>query len=302
MLEGIATDRNLNAGRAEFLSFVTDYPMLQEYAGQALAIEVREGYKQLQSQADKELEAVLNSGLVAALVSVGEWDAAHGHIASAAVTVVAAVAAAAVTGGVAAAGAGAAVEALGGSGLAVSVAGGAAAGFVGSAAAQWITTGGVDWGSAVASGALGGLLGGGLNVAATAFRGARAATEGVAAVGSGGTTTLYRGVGQSELNDVLRFGDYGLSPSGGGKYFSLSRGGAQDFMNSSFNAGRNMTLTSIDVPSGMLQRGFSFFDTGGAGASIHFADEVLPDLYQSAGLPNILAAPWVPTIDRALVP
>jgi hypothetical protein len=93
------------------------------------------------------------------------------------VTVVAAVAAAAVTGGVAAAGAGAAVEALGGSGLAVSVAGGAAAGFVGSAAAQWITMGGVDWGSAVASGALGGLLGGGLNVAATAFRVARAATE-----------------------------------------------------------------------------------------------------------------------------
>ena len=146
----------------------------------------------------------------------------------------------------------------------------------------------------------------GADEALTAVRGADEALgvagEGASAAGGNGTMTLYRAVGQSELSDVLRFGDYGLSPSGGGKYFSLSRGGAQDFMNSSFNAGRKMTLTSIEVPNGMLQRGFTFFDTGGAGASVHFADEVLPDLYQSAGLPNILEAPWVPTIDRALVP
>ena len=120
---------------------------------------------------------------------------------------------------------------------------------------------------------------------------------------------LYRAIGESELDDVLRFGDYGLSPGGGGKYFALTEEGARAFASSDFNAGRRMTITSIEVPESFLERGYQFFDVGGAGPSIHFADDVLPDLYETAGLPEIIEAPWVPGIAaqggagaRALVP
>lgn len=51
----------------------------------------------------------------------------------------------------------------------------------------------------------------------------------------------------------------------------------------------------------MLKRGFSFFDSGGAGASIHFSNEVVPGLYQSAGLPNVLEAAWAPTMGGVTV-
>jgi RHS repeat-associated protein len=108
------------------------------------------------------------------------------------------------------------------------------------------------------------------------------------------TVSLYRAVGRSELNDLLRFGDYGLSPSGSGKYFALTEQGVQQFADSSWNIGRNLTLTKIEVPKGILNYGYQFFDPGGGGASIHFADGALPLLYKVAGLPEIISAPWVP--------
>lgn len=112
------------------------------------------------------------------------------------------------------------------------------------------------------------------------------------------TIRLYRAVGETELNDILRFGDYGFAPSGGGKYFAFTEEGTRRFAGSSINLGRRVTITSIEIPEWFLQRGTRFIDPGaqGAGASIHFADAVLPDLYQSSGLPHILDVPWVPQV------
>ncbi|HVB25418.1 MAG TPA: hypothetical protein VNG51_26010, partial [Ktedonobacteraceae bacterium] len=123
--------------------------------------------------------------------------------------------------------------------------------------------------------------------------------EGGSTSATSDTVTLYRAVDQKEFNDVLRYGDYNLSPHGGGKYFSFTEEGTQQFANSSFNAGRNMTVTSIDVPrstlESMIETGdaYPFFDSGGGNESIHIADEALPDFYEAMGLPQILDAPWV---------
>ncbi|HKA20890.1 MAG TPA: hypothetical protein VKN18_21595 [Blastocatellia bacterium] len=114
----------------------------------------------------------------------------------------------------------------------------------------------------------------------------------------GARTRLFRAIGEHELDDLLRFGDYGLSRSGGGKYFALSEQGAVDFANTSINTGRRMTVTGTDVPSSFLDRGFRFFDPGGGGSSIHFEDNVLFDLYEVMSLPEILHASWVPVIRR----
>jgi hypothetical protein len=118
--------------------------------------------------------------------------------------------------------------------------------------------------------------------------------EGIPTLVNDTKVTLYRAIGRSELNDVLKFGDYGLSPNESGKYFALTEQGARDFAKSSFNAGRQMTITSIETSSSWLEKGHQFFDSGGARQSIHFADEVLVDLYKSTGLPNILEASWIP--------
>ncbi len=114
--------------------------------------------------------------------------------------------------------------------------------------------------------------------------------------GSGDTVTLYRAVGETEFSDILRFGDYGLSPNESGKYFSFTQEGAENFAGSSFNAGRNMAITSIDAPQSFLSRGFSFYDPGGGLESIHFEDSVLYDLYDAVGLPGIISVPWIPDI------
>ena len=52
------------------------------------------------------------------------------------------------------------------------------------------------------------------------------------------------------------------------------------------------------IPECFLQRGTRFIDPGtqGTGASIHFADAVLPDLYQTGRLPYILDMLWVPQV------
>jgi len=108
--------------------------------------------------------------------------------------------------------------------------------------------------------------------------------------------TLYRAVDEAELNDVLRYGDYGLAPSEGGKYFSFTEEGARQFANSSINMGKRMTITSVEVPESILQQGFRFFDSGGGNASIHFDDDTLLNLYEIMGSPDIIDAPWVPII------
>jgi hypothetical protein len=108
-----------------------------------------------------------------------------------------------------------------------------------------------------------------------------------------GTTTLYRAVGPEELNDVFRLGDYNISLHGGGKYFALTEEGAYNFADASFNEGMNMTVTSIDVPSWILNDGYQFFDPGGGLESIHFDDDALAKLYEFASLPQILSASWI---------
>jgi hypothetical protein len=73
-----------------------------------------------------------------------------------------------------------------------------------------------------------------------------------------GTVKLWRAVAEDELEDVLRFGDYGTSPSMAGKYFALTEQGAIDFAEASINAGKRMTITSIEVPASWLEKGFQF--------------------------------------------
>ena len=96
------------------------------------------------------------------------------------------------------------------------------------------------------------------------------------------TTTLYRAVSDGELHDVDKYRDYGLNPHGG-KYFAFAESDVRRFANSSFNRGLNMNLTKVNVPNEMLEHGYQFFDSGGAGNAIHFSDEVLPDLYHVMG-------------------
>jgi RHS repeat-associated protein len=108
------------------------------------------------------------------------------------------------------------------------------------------------------------------------------------------TTILWRAVEESELNDVLAFGDYGTSPSMAGKYFALTEEGARNFANAAINAGKRMTITSIEVPTSFVERfAQAVSDPGGAGASIFFAEEILPRLYAATGLPAIVDAPWI---------
>ncbi len=105
------------------------------------------------------------------------------------------------------------------------------------------------------------------------------------------TVTLYRAVGEDELEDILRFGDYGLSPRGGGKYFAFTLEGVERFANNPFNADQRMTITAISVPRVFLARGYEFNDPDGGGHSIHFSDDVLIDLYELSGKIQILKTP-----------
>jgi hypothetical protein len=109
---------------------------------------------------------------------------------------------------------------------------------------------------------------------------------------------LYRAVGERELNDLLRFGDYGSSPNSFGKYFAFTLAGVQQFASAGINSSRRLTTTSIAIRASFLRHGFPFFDSGGAGWSIHFDEDVLPELYKAAGLPRILDAPWAAHIGK----
>ena len=112
----------------------------------------------------------------------------------------------------------------------------------------------------------------------------------------GKVVTLYRAIGEAELQDVLRYGDYDLNPHGGGKYFALDEAGARRFASTSINNGLRMTITSIQVPESILEQGDRIYDPGGGGASIHFSDAELPDIYRSSNPVEILDAPWVTPI------
>jgi len=102
---------------------------------------------------------------------------------------------------------------------------------------------------------------------------------------------LYRAVDSVELAIVISTGTYGFAPSGGGKYFAYTYAGVINFANSSFNAGREMTITNIDIPKDFLRNGYTFNDVGGAGTSVHFSDLVLPELYRVMSQIRILSSP-----------
>lgn len=112
------------------------------------------------------------------------------------------------------------------------------------------------------------------------------------------TVSRYRAIGERELNDLLRLGDYGLSGSESGKYFAFTERGVRTFAAHPFNRDRRMTITAIVVPRSFLDRGYILDDSGGAGPAIHFSDRVLLDLYTAMGLPAIIDASWVPTLGR----
>ncbi|PYV75417.1 MAG: hypothetical protein DMG97_06450, partial [Acidobacteria bacterium] len=92
---------------------------------------------------------------------------------------------------------------------------------------------------------------------------------------------IFRAVDQRELAFIKEFETYGSSASKSGKYFALTQEGAENFANSQFNAGRNMTITSTAVPRSVFNKGYFFSDPGGGGRSVHFSQDFLPTLYKS---------------------
>ncbi|WP_165447361.1 toxin TcdB middle/N-terminal domain-containing protein [Rhizobium ruizarguesonis] len=99
-----------------------------------------------------------------------------------------------------------------------------------------------------------------------------------------GAVSLFRAIGQDEAQSFLSEGGYAAGPSGGGKYFASNLDGPESAMNFAthpFNSELGtMTMTQVNVPESFLSNGTRFFDPGGAGSSIHFGDEFLPQLNQ----------------------
>lgn len=103
---------------------------------------------------------------------------------------------------------------------------------------------------------------------------------------------LYRAVDDKELAFLLSSGNYGHSQNLGGKYFALSKAGAENFAKSPFNSGLKMRVTSTSVPQSVFLKGHSFFDPKGGGASVHFDDATLETLvYKTMTPPVLLDAP-----------
>jgi RHS repeat-associated protein len=107
----------------------------------------------------------------------------------------------------------------------------------------------------------------------------------------GPRVTLYRAIDLVELSYVMATGTYGFSPHGGGKYFAFTLAGVINFAKSNFNAEKEMTITSTDVPDDLLAKGYPFNDVGGAGASIHFSDAILAEFYLAMSPIRILGSP-----------
>jgi len=108
---------------------------------------------------------------------------------------------------------------------------------------------------------------------------------------SAGQLILYRAVSSEELAHIEQFGNYGFSPHGGGKYFGFTLEGVLNFAHSDFNRDRQMTITQTSIHSAFIERGFSFNDVGGAGQSVHFPDDVLPEFYRLMGKIETLELP-----------
>ncbi len=102
---------------------------------------------------------------------------------------------------------------------------------------------------------------------------------------------MYRAIDSIELAVLIATGTYGFAPSGGGKYFAYTYDGARNFANSPFNAGKEMTITNIDIPRDFLANGYTFNDVGGGGLSVHFSDALLPELYQVMSSIRLLGSP-----------
>ena len=101
---------------------------------------------------------------------------------------------------------------------------------------------------------------------------------------------IYRAVFDPELAVIISTGTYGSSPSENGKYFALTVIGVWNFATSPFNANKKMTITSVDIPISFLAKGYKYYDVGGAGPSIHFAQTILPELYLNMGVIKIVGS------------
>ena len=98
---------------------------------------------------------------------------------------------------------------------------------------------------------------------------------------------IYRAVGQRELAHLQATGNYGHSPHMGGKYFALTYLGVKNFANAPLNESMDLTITSTTIPKSVADSGHHFPDVGGAGPSIHFTDEQLPNVYRKMTPPII---------------
>ena len=111
-----------------------------------------------------------------------------------------------------------------------------------------------------------------------------------------GLIPLYRGVQKEELEDLLRYGDLGMNPHDGGKYFSFFREGAEQFAGATSYHGGDVAIISIRVTPDQLFTGRYVWDPNGGGYSVHFSNDAMIDIYENMPLPVILDAPWIPSL------
>lgn len=137
----------------------------------------------------------------------------------------------------------------------------------------------------------------------------------------GGRVTLYRAVGLREAAEILRYGDFGYSPHGGGKYFCFTETDARNAAKALY--GPNVTVVETSVPRAFIpaQPGVSegvlhphisdprvgpgaklirgethvFYDPRAGGWSLHVDDEALDVLNTQKTRPNIVHSP-APTV------
>ncbi len=105
--------------------------------------------------------------------------------------------------------------------------------------------------------------------------------------------TIYRAIGPAELDYLLEHGNYGHSPSRGGKYFAYTLEGATNFAHAPMN--QDVAMTTTTIPRSVAEQGYSFNDPGrhGAGPSLHYQDVQLPYVYENM-TPVIVLGPVPP--------
>lgn len=99
---------------------------------------------------------------------------------------------------------------------------------------------------------------------------------------------IYRVVSPAELAYLQANGNYGSSPSQGGKYFALTAAGAQAFLSAPMNSDGTLTMTTL--PGSVLSQGRAFPDIGpnGAGPSVWFSNPQLPLVYGTMTPPVVI--------------